>query len=133
MCAATRQAARVLTAIYDQELRGTDVQTTQYALLALLVKHPESAQQQLGAWLVMEQSTLSRNLQGLMRKGWVSSRTTPGTRVARYEATASGRTAFERARPAWARAQERVKRSLGDDWDAVWHGLRRLSTLGLSF
>jgi DNA-binding MarR family transcriptional regulator len=129
VCAATRQAARVLTGIYDQELRGTGVQTPQYALLAVLAKHPQSAQQELAVWLAMEQSTLSRNLQGLARKGWVSSRTAPDTRVSRYEVTRAGRAALASARPAWTRAQAHVQRELGADWDALWSVLRRLSTL----
>jgi len=129
VCAATRLAARVLTGVYDQELRTAGVQATQYALLALLMKRPQSAQQELGAWLAMEQSTLSRNLQGLARKGWISNGTEPGSRVARYELTASGRKALDRARPAWARAQERVKRGLGDDVDSLWGLLRKLSMI----
>src|SRR4051794_14711225 len=72
VCAATRLAARVLTAVYDRELRATGVQTPQFALLSVLTKRPQAAQQELGTWLAMEQSTLSRNLRGLARKGWVS-------------------------------------------------------------
>ena len=129
MCAATRLAARVLTGVYDHELRATGVQTPQFALLSLLTKRPQAAQQQLGTWLAMEQSTLSRNLQGLARKGWVSSGTAPGSRVARYEVTRAGRAALDRARPAWTRAQTSVKRELGADWDALWPLLRKLSTM----
>ena len=107
------------------------MQATQFALLALLNKHPGSVQEQLAAWLAMEQSTLSRNLKGLSRKRWVSSRAEPGSRTARYDATEAGRTALERARPGWERAQARVKRMLGDDWDALWPLLRKLSSLAV--
>ena len=130
MCAATRLAARVLTGVYDRELRATGVQTPQFALLSVLAKRPCAAQQELGAWLAMEQSTLSRNLQGLARKGWVSRRAAPGTRVAGYEVTRAGRATLDRARPAWSRAQASVKRELGADWDALWPILRRLSAVG---
>ena len=119
----------MLTALYDQELREDGIQTTQFALLSLLVKHPGGGQQELAAWLAMEQSTLSRNLQGLARKGWVSSLIVPGTRVAQYQATPAGRRVLRRARPAWTRAQARVKRSLGADWDTLWPLLRKLSAM----
>jgi DNA-binding MarR family transcriptional regulator len=119
----------VLTAVYDQELRPIGLQATQFALLAALEGRPGSTQEQLTAWLAMEQSTLSRNLQGLARKRWVKSRTAPGTRVARYEATAAGRAALERARPGWTRAQARVKRGLGRDWDVLGRLLHKLASL----
>lgn len=77
----------------------------------------------------MEQSTLSRNLQGLARKRWIVSHTPEGSRAARYEATASGRAALDRARPGWQRAQARVKRALGDDWNALGRLLDKLGAL----
>ena len=77
----------------------------------------------------MEQSTLSRNLQGLARKGWIASRTPAGARAARYDATAAGRKALARARPAWQRAQARVERALGVDWDRLAPLLHKLASL----
>jgi DNA-binding MarR family transcriptional regulator len=77
----------------------------------------------------MEQSTLSRNLQGLARKRWIVSRTAVGSRAARYEATAAGRAALNRARPGWQRAQAQVKRALGDEWNHLGRLLDKLATL----
>ena len=119
----------MLTGIYDQELRRTGLQATQFGLLAALDRHAGASQEQLAAWLAMEQSTLSRNLQGLARKRWVTSHVPPGTRSARYGATAAGRAALARARPAWQRAQARVKQAMGKDWEALWPMLRKLSSL----
>ena len=119
----------MLTGLYDRELREAGIQSTQFALLTLLRKRPGAGQQELAAWMAMEQSTLSRNLQGLARKGWVSTHTGTGTRVAQYRATGAGRAVLRRARPAWTRAQARVKRELGADWDALWPLLRKLSAL----
>jgi DNA-binding MarR family transcriptional regulator len=122
----------VLTGIYDAELRRAGIQAPQFALLSLLLKRPEASQQELAAWLAMEQSTLSRNLQGVVRRGWVSSRTAPGSRVVQYQVTAAGRAKLRRARPGWTRAQARVQRELGADWDALWPLLRKLSTLTIT-
>ena len=77
----------------------------------------------------MEQSTLSRNLQGLARKRWITSRTPVGSRAARYEATAAGRAALDCARPGWQRAQARVKRALGDDWKTLGRLLDKIAVL----
>jgi DNA-binding MarR family transcriptional regulator len=129
VCAATRQAARVLTSVYDQELRPAGLQATQFALLATLEGHPLASQDQLSAWLATEQSTLSRNLQGLARKGWVARRSDPDGRAARYEATPRGRAVLARARPGWKRAQARVKRTLGEDWDRLAALLKKLTRL----
>jgi DNA-binding MarR family transcriptional regulator len=128
-CAATRLAARVLTGIYDQELRRSGLQATQFGLLAALDRHAGATQEQLAAWLAMEQSTVSRNLKGLARKHWLTSHVAPGTRSARYGATAAGRAALARARPGWQRAQARVKRAMGKDWEALWPLLQKLSSL----
>ena len=119
----------MLTGVYDRELRPAGVLATQFALLSALDKCPGAGQDQLAAWLAMEQSTLSRNLQGLARKRWISSRTAAGARAARYDATAAGRQALARARPAWQRAQARVKRALGADWAALAPLLHKLATL----
>jgi DNA-binding MarR family transcriptional regulator len=129
VCAATRQAARVLTSVYDQELRPAGLQATQFALLATIDSCSGASQDQLGVWLATEQSTLSRNLQGLARKGWVSRRSEPDARVARYEATPAGRAALARARPGWKRAQAKVKRALGADWVRLAALLKKLTRL----
>src|SRR3954468_5912379 len=128
-CAATRLASRVLTGLYDEELRRAGVPAPQFALLSLLVKRPEASQRQLGAWLAMEQSTLSRNLQGVARRGWVSSHTEPGSRVAYYRVTSAGRALLRRARPAWQRAQARVQHGLGSDWEILAPLLHKIAAL----
>ena len=130
-CAATRLAARVLTGVYDQELRPSGLQATQFGLLAALDRDAGASQEQLARWLAMDQSTLSRNLKGLARKHWVTHEVLPGTRSARYHATAAGRAALTRARPAWQRAQKRVERAMGNDWEALWPLLRKLSSLNV--
>jgi DNA-binding MarR family transcriptional regulator len=130
VCAATRRAARVLTGVYDQELRPVGVPATQFGLLAAIDRHPGATQEQLGTRLAMEQSTLSRNLKGLARKRWVAGHPEPGTPpVAHYATTAAGRAALRRARPAWQRAQARVKRALGADWHAMGRLLDKIATL----
>jgi DNA-binding MarR family transcriptional regulator len=119
----------VLTSVYDQELRPAGLQATQFALLATIEGHARASQDQLAVWLATEQSTLSRNLRVLARKHWVEKRAEAGSRVARYEATAAGRATLERARPGWSRAQARVKRALGRDWDRLAPLLQKLSRL----
>jgi len=118
--------------VYDRELRASGLQATQFALLATIAARPGSAQDRLGTWLAMEQSTLSRNLQGLTRQRWIVSRTAAGSRGVRYEATAAGRAALNRARPGWQRAQARVKRALGDEWDHLGRLLDKLAMLAPS-
>jgi DNA-binding MarR family transcriptional regulator len=119
----------VLTGVYDRELRASGLQATQFALLATIAARPGSAQERLGRWLAMEQSTLSRNLQGLVRKRWIVSRLSEGSRATRYVATAAGRAALDRARPGWQRAQARVKRALGEEWEHLGRLLDKLAML----
>jgi DNA-binding MarR family transcriptional regulator len=119
----------VLTGLYDGELRAAGVPAPQFALLSLLLKRPTASQRQLGAWLAMEQSTLSRNLQGVARRGWVSSHIAPGSRVAQYRVTPAGRALLRRARPGWKRAQSLVERALGSEWQTLAPLLHKIAAL----
>jgi DNA-binding MarR family transcriptional regulator len=62
----------------------------------------------------MDPTTLTRNLRPLQRQGFVTIK--PDRRDKRSRClhlTAGGRAAFEKAKPAWVRAQGRIEEALG--------------------
>src|SRR5258707_15145386 len=70
-CQNLRRLTRVVTRIYDQELRKAGLEITQFGLLTALAATGETNQKRLSAGLAMDSTTLTRTL-GLIRKqGWV--------------------------------------------------------------
>ena len=65
--------------------------------------------------MIMDPTTLTRNLRPIERDGLVKQVADPEDRRARLlHLTARGRAAFEKARPAWAKAQRHMETTLGE-------------------
>src|SRR5437899_2458264 len=71
-CLALRQAARHVTQFYDQFLASAGLRTTQFSILARLRRLGPMTIGALAADLVMDRTTLGRNLQPLEREGPVA-------------------------------------------------------------
>lgn len=123
-CANLRRAARAVTRLYDQELRRTGLSVTQFTLLQALALAGELSQGRLGDMLAVDSTTLTRTLANLRASGWVSDRSGADRRVRLIALTAPGRRQLEWSTPSWERAQERLRRILGDP---RWEALRELT------
>ncbi|MGA9947175.1 MAG: MarR family winged helix-turn-helix transcriptional regulator, partial [Xanthobacteraceae bacterium] len=66
-CLALRQAARHVTQIYDQVLAPSGLRATQYSILARLQRKGPMTNNALAAELVMDRTTLGRNILPLER------------------------------------------------------------------
>jgi DNA-binding MarR family transcriptional regulator len=93
-CLALRQAARHVTQIYDQFLAPSGLRATQYSILARLQRKGPMTINALAAELVMDRTTLGRNILPLEREG-----------IARFRA----------ALKAWQRAQHRFEAAFGTE------------------
>ena len=113
-CANLRRAARAVTQLYDQELRKTGLCVTQFTLLQALEYIGEISQGSLGDRLSIDSTTLTRTLANLRRERWIAIRTGTDRRERLVSLTASGRRQFKLSYPHWERAQERLRRILGD-------------------
>jgi len=72
-CNALRQASRAVSRLYDEELRGVGLRSTQYSLLRQLSRSGEVRQRDLGGLASLDETTLTRNLRPLMKRGgWPS-------------------------------------------------------------
>jgi len=121
-CAGLRRAARAVTQIYDAALRPAGLTANQFTLLATLERAGDAPLTRLAEILVMERTTLTRNLRPLERRGLVAVLRERDRRVRRVTLTAAGRRLLEEARPRWARAQSQVVDELGAEGCS---GLRR--------
>jgi DNA-binding MarR family transcriptional regulator len=120
LCNALQKATRATNRLYDEELRGEGLRTTQYSLLRQLNRTGEVRQRDLGKVASLDETTLTRNLRPLIAAGWVA--TSPGKdrREKLVRITDAGAAKLKKAHPAWERAQERIRSRLSK---AVWSNL----------
>jgi DNA-binding MarR family transcriptional regulator len=119
-CNALRQASRAVSRLYDEELRGVGLRTTQYSLLRVLARAGQIRQGDLGGLTQLDETTLTRNLRPLVAAGWVSVRSGDDRREKLITLTAAGTAMLAKARPAWERAQTRMQALLPEE---TWQGL----------
>ncbi|HUD87363.1 MAG TPA: MarR family winged helix-turn-helix transcriptional regulator [Xanthobacteraceae bacterium] len=113
-CLALRQAARHVTQFYDQVLTPSGLRATQYSILARLNRKGPMTINALAAELVMDRTTLGRNIRPLQRDGLVA--VGPGQsdrRSKELRLTHSGEERFAAALKGWTKAQARFERAFG--------------------
>ena len=109
-----RKASRRVSQIYDHSLEGAGMTVTQYGLLGHLARFDGIGIGALAEKLSMDPTTLTRNLRPLERQAFVAMKPDHRDKRSRcLHLTASGRAAFENAKPAWVRAQRHIEEALG--------------------
>ena len=114
MCLAVRQAARHVTASYDQFLAPAGLRTTQFSILAKLKRQGPMTINALAADMVMDRTTLGRNVIPLQRDGLIRIEPLPSDRRSKaLYLTKLGEKRFEAARAGWIKAQARFESEFG--------------------
>lgn len=105
VCYNTRKVARAVTRLYDDALRPCGLRATQLTLLMVIEAMGEPTISALAEQLVMDRTTLARDLRPMETAGWVS--VVPGrdrrTRIVRL--TNLGDATLREALPLWRGAQ----------------------------
>ena len=114
-CANLRKASRAVTQVYDAAMQPAGLKATQFTILATLSALGESPLSRLADALVMDRTTLTRNLKPLVGKELVEIVSGNDQRVRMVRLTLSGRTLFKEARPLWRNAQTKFVAGLGQD------------------
>jgi DNA-binding MarR family transcriptional regulator len=120
LCGALRQASRAVSRLYDEELRGVGLRTTQYSLLRVVAKAGQVRQGDLSGLTSLDETTLTRNLRPLVNARWIASRSGDDRREKLITITKAGTAKLAEARAAWERAQARMRALLPED---TWHRL----------
>ncbi len=120
LCNALRQASRAVSRLYDEELRGMGLRTTQYSLLRHLSQAGEVRQRDLGNLTSLDETTLTRNLRPLIDAGWVAVCGGDDRREKLVSLTEAGAIKLRKALPAWECAQQRLRSRLPA---RAWSGL----------
>lgn len=110
-----RQANRVLTQIYDQDMNGQGIKITQFAMLRAIYYMGEATNRSLQEVLVLDQTTLSRNLKPLIRDGYLQSQPGRDKREKVLQLTDEGKALFKSASKDWRHTQQQLKATLGDE------------------
>ena len=109
LCGALRQASRAVSRLYDEELRGVGLRTTQYSLLRVLARSGQVRQGDLSGLTSLDETTLTRNLRPLVDASWIAVRSGDDRREKLVTITKAGTAKLAEARPAWERAQTRMQ------------------------
>ena len=130
LCNALRQASRAVSRLYDEELRGVGLRTTQYSLLRVLTRAGQVRQGDLSGLTSLDETTLTRNLRPLVDAGWVAVRSGDDRRERLITITKAGTAKLAEARPAWERAQARMRALLPEGaWQALQATLPEVARL----
>jgi DNA-binding MarR family transcriptional regulator len=109
--------------MYNQELRGTGLELTQFTLLMALNLTGKTTQGALGKLLALDTTSLTRMLRLLIKRGWIEVKEGDDRRQKLLRLTLAGQHKLEQAWPKWERAQKRLRRALDE---ASWARLGRL-------
>ena len=113
-CFAVRAAARHITQVYDQVLAPTGLRTTQFSILAKLKRLGPLTINMLARDMVMDRTTLGRNILPLERDGLIRVEATASDRRAKeLHLTKAGEKRLQAARKGWAAAQARFETTFG--------------------
>ncbi len=108
------QLMRQFDQFYDAELANAGLKTTQYSLLTHVVRLGPVRPGALAQAMKMQPSTLTRNLQTLVRAGWVEVGAGSDARSRSVTATDAGREKRVQAQRHWKLAQQQINQVLGN-------------------
>src|SRR2546421_3288443 len=115
-CLAVRQAARHVTQFYDRFLALAGLRTTQFSILARLRRRGPMTINAIAADLVMDRTTLGRNILPLERNGLITIEPVASDRRSKeLHLTKAGGKRFEAARQGWIKAQARFESTFGGE------------------
>lgn len=112
-CATIRRTDRVITQFYDEMLAPSGLYVTQFSTLATLAEAAPITINRLAELLVMDRTTLTRNLELLTKQHLVRIEEGQDRRMRLVFLTQEGEQALRRAWPLWQEAQARIERALG--------------------
>jgi DNA-binding MarR family transcriptional regulator len=125
-CLAVRQAARHMTQLYDRHFAAIGLRSTQYSILARLDRRGPLSINALAAQMVMDRTTLGRNILPLQRDGLLQAQASPADRRSKeLHLTQAGRDCLRRARKQWAKAQDDFETAFGAQQSAALRGMLR--------
>lgn len=114
VCANLRKKTRVVTQLYDKLLQPTGLKVTQYSMLANIDQQRSVSISRLGEILLLDQTTITRNINLLKQNGYVDlTRDPQDARAKVITLTDKGIEKLNEAAPIWQEIQERIINDIG--------------------
>ena len=113
-CLSVRQAARHITQFYDQHLAPSGLRATQFSILAKIARMGPLTINALAEELVMDRTTLGRNILPLERDGLIQVEPLASDRRAKQlRLTNAGEKRLQAGVKAWTNAQSQFETTFG--------------------
>ena len=113
-CFVVRSAARHVTQLYDQFLAPAGLHVTQFSILSKLKRLGPLTINALAKEMVLDRTTLGRNILPLERDGLITIETSSADRRAKaLYLTKAGEKRLQAGREAWKQAQARFENRFG--------------------
>ncbi|XGV96202.1 MAG: MarR family winged helix-turn-helix transcriptional regulator [Leptolyngbya sp. BL-A-14] len=125
-----RRASRIVTQLYDVAFRPVGLVQTQFTLLTAIHLLEPVPITQLAQELFTDQTTITRNIKLLEKRGLVTF--TPGNdrRIKLASLTVEGQAVLEQALPLWDQAQADVRQHFGQEkWQTLLSLLAEVKAL----
>jgi len=110
-----RRVSRAMAKVYDEALRPSGLRGTQFNLMTAIILMGPVTLSRLAEVLVMDRTTLSRNLGLLHKQGLVDISTGDDQRIRIIAMTDEGKQIYQQALPFWDKAQDEIAAKLGKD------------------
>jgi len=125
-CFAVRSAARHVTQLYDRFLASSGLRTTQFSILAKLKRTGPLTINALARDMLMDRTTLGRNIQPLERDGLIRIKPAANDRRAKeLRLTRGGEKRYQAAISGWSQAQARFEEIYGAERAAELRAMLR--------
>jgi DNA-binding MarR family transcriptional regulator len=131
-CANVRKTARALTNLYDKAFLSTGLRGTQFSMLAHISTYSPISVSGLGEKMLMDQTTVTRNLKPLRDHNLIKSGRGEDGRTRLITITSEGERLLDEMLPLWEQAQSQVIDKLGKErFDSLLTDLGELMKLGI--
>jgi len=114
-CANLRKAVRAVSQLYDDAFRPIGLRATQFGLLGATGMLGPLTINRLAEAIVMDRTTLTRNLRPLEKQGLLRIRSGKDRREREVLITRRGQVVLAKGYPLWKKAQEKVVKGLGQE------------------
>lgn len=119
-----RKASRAVTQLFDEALKPTGLYSTQFTLLTAISLAEPATITKLSKALIMDRTTLTRNLNPLKKNGWIEISPGEDKRTKTLTITRSGKRVLDQAKSHWDEVQKQVVGTLGKkQWEELMEKL----------
>ncbi len=109
-----RKLHRLINMAYQKKIRAFGLRGSMLSILFIIGKQTEIHQKTIAEMLVLDPSTMSRDLKKLMHQGLISIEKGQDPRYSNLKLTDAGKQLLEEISPVWEALQHKLQHILGD-------------------